>query len=185
MRIIGLLGAAGSGKSLVADHLKNKYGATVRALADPLKEIVGRAFSLTDAQLYGTQADKETVDTRYNVSPRWLFQRIGTEGIRYAFGPDIWVETLLKRAVLDDITAVADVRFINESAELRKNGAKIIRLENANNPSKVDSKHQSEAEWSQAEYDYVIRHDGKTLSTLLTSVDEICYGLGVTPVTLT
>jgi predicted fused transcriptional regulator/phosphomethylpyrimidine kinase len=114
-----------------------------------------------------------------------LFQRIGTEGIRYAFGPDIWVETLLKRAVLDDITAVADVRFINESAELRKNGAKIIRLENANNPSKVDSKHQSEAEWSQAEYDYVIRHDGKTLSTLLTSVDEICYGLGVTPVTLT
>jgi hypothetical protein len=183
-RIIGLIGAAGSGKSTVANHLEKKYGAISRALADPLKEIVGKAFSLTGEQLYGTQEQKETVDPRYNVSPRWLFQRIGTEGIRYAFGEDVWVETLLKRARYDRLTVVSDVRFVNEAALLHEQEAILIRLNNTNRISKADPKHASEAEWTLCAYDYEITHDGKTLDDLLTPVDRICYREGVTAITL-
>lgn len=181
VRIIGLIGAAGSGKSLVAGHLQEKYGATVRALADPLKEIVGRAFSLTGEQLYGTQEQKETIDSRYNVSPRWLMQRIGTEGVRYAFGEDIWVEQLLKRSRYDKLTAVSDVRFVNEAEGLKQEEALLIRLVNTNRISKADAKHQSEAQWSLCPYDYEIIHDGKTLDTVLTPLDKICYREGITP----
>ena len=182
--IVGLCGAAGSGKSLVAEHLEKKYGAISRALADPLKEIVGRAFSLSGEQLYGTQEQKETVDPRYNVSPRWLFQRIGTEGIRYAFGEDIWVETLMKRARYDRFTIVSDVRFINEAVLLQQEGAVIIRLVNTNRKSSADPKHQSEAEWTLCPYDYEIVHDGENVETLLTPLDQICYKEGITPTKL-
>ena len=180
-RVIGLIGAAGSGKSLAAEHLQNNYSAVVRALADPLKEIVGRAFSLTGDQLYGTQEQKETIDSRYNVSPRWLMQRIGTQGVRYAFGEDIWVETLLKRAKHDKLTAVSDVRFVNEAHLLKLEEAVLVRLVNTNRVSNADPKHQSEVEWSLCEYDYEIVHDGKTPDSLLTPLDQICYTEGITP----
>lgn len=181
-RIIGLLGAAGSGKSLATSHLENKYGAVGRALADPLKEIIHRAFDMGGVQLYGTQEQKETIDERYNVSPRWLMQRIGTQGIRYAFGEDIWVEQLLKRARHDHLTAVSDVRFVNEATLLREEGAVIIRLVNTDRKSKADPTHASEAEWTLCPYDYEIQHDGKNKETLLNPLDEICYHEGVTPV---
>lgn len=186
-RIIGLLGAAGSGKSLVSKYLIERYDAVQYTLAAPLKQIVGRAFGLTEDQLYGSQESKEKTDPRYNVSPRWLFQHIGTEGIRSVFGPDVWWELLLKKVAQDKpaLAVCDDVRFINEAAGLRDvGGAEIIRLENANNQSKVDSRHQSEAEWSKAPYDFVIQHDGKTRENLLTHVDKICYELGITPTRL-
>lgn len=185
MRIIGLLGAAGSGKSTVATHLERNYGAVSRALADPLKEIVGRAFDLTGPQLYGTQEQKETVDPRYNVSPRWLMQRIGTEGVRYAFGEDIWVTELMRRAKQDGLTAVSDVRFVNEASLLQEEGAIIIRLVNTTRQSKADPTHASEAQWSLCPYDYEIVHDGEKLDSLLTPLDAICYREGITQVTLT
>src|SRR5678809_1072818 len=95
--VIGLAGPAGSGKSSVGAYLAEHYGAHRYAFANPLKELIRRAFDMTEAQLYGTQRDKETKDPRYNVSPRWLMTHIGTEGIRSVFGPDIWAETTLKQ----------------------------------------------------------------------------------------
>lgn len=184
-RIIGLLGAAGSGKSTVAKHLIKKYGAKQYTLAAPLKTIVGKAFDLTDDQLYGTQIQKETVDPRYNVSPRWLFQRIGTEGIRSAFGDDVWWKLLLDKVKQDNpsLAVIDDVRFSNESLGLRNAGAYIIRLE-SDYKSKADHTHQSEAEWSRAPYDTVIRTRNGNLEGLYNAVDKVCYDIGVIPTNL-
>lgn len=184
--IIGLLGPAGSGKSLVAKHLETKYDAKVYTLAAPLKQLVGNAFELTKKQLYGSQEDKETVDPRYNVSPRWLFQRIGTEGFRKVFGPDFWVDQLYMKVLTDNpsLAVVDDVRFVSEAVGLKAHHAKIWQIYNNNRPTRADAAHASEAEWINAPYDTTIVNDGKDLQKLLTQVDELCYFNRITPTRL-
>lgn len=173
-RIVGLLGAAGAGKSLIASHLETKYGAVRYTLAKPLKQMVQRAFDLTDEQVYGTQAQKEAIDPRYNVSPRWLLQHIGTEGIRGTFGPDFWVDYLLDRVRKESpkLAVVDDVRFINESAKLMDAGASIWKIIRHNG----QGAHASEQEWRVADHTIVIYNDG-TVQDLLTMIDNLGYGL--------
>jgi dephospho-CoA kinase len=62
--IIGLLGKAGSGKTTVANWLRDSYGAQKFSYAAPLKEMARRIYGLSDAQLFGTQEEKETIDPR-------------------------------------------------------------------------------------------------------------------------
>lgn len=181
-KILGLLGPAGSGKSLAAKHLVNRYGAKVYTLAAPLKELVKNAFDLTHDQLYGSQESKEAVDERYNVSPRWLMQHIGTEGIRKVFGPDFWWEYLLKCVERDKPTFAVcdDVRFINEAVGLVNADATIVKL--VNEQVKAKSDHPSEVEWKSAPYDFIINHDGKTPAQLTDALDEIVLNdLQLTP----
>jgi len=87
--VLGLLAQAGHGKTTVARHLAAAHGARVRSLAGPMKRAMQRVFGLSDAQVWGTQEDKEAVDPRYGFSPRWLLQRMGTEGLRAEFGSDV------------------------------------------------------------------------------------------------
>jgi hypothetical protein len=176
-RFLGLLGPAGSGKSLAAKHLVDRYGAKVYTLAAPLKELVGSAFGLSHDQLYGSQESKERVDERYNVSPRWLLQHIGTEGIRKVFGPDFWWEYLLKCVQRDKPTFAVcdDVRFANEAAGLQSAGAKIVKL--VNDKVKPRSNHASETEWLNAPHDFTIQHDGETIEQLTLQLDKCCLEL--------
>ncbi len=169
--IIGLLGGEGAGKTTAAKYLEEKYDAMRYALATPLKEIVRLAFDLTNDQVYGTQAQKNEVDPRYNVSPRWLMRRIGTEGVRGVFGEYIWVEQTLNfiREDTPNLAAIEDVRFINESDYLKDSGAKIIKLVNQSRPRVAG--HQSEEEWDLAPFDFLISHDGTTLSHLHLQLD--------------
>jgi hypothetical protein len=119
--VVSLLGEAGSGKSTVANYLVKEFGFTRLSLAAPLKEIVRRAFELTEEQVYGDFEAKEKVDPRYNVSPRWLLQRIGTEGMREVFGKDVWIDFLC-RTIFDDLDGgryvIDDLRFVNEAERL-------------------------------------------------------------------
>lgn len=175
MKIIGLLGGAGAGKSTVAAYLRDSYGAKVYTLAKPLKQLVGLAFELTDDQLYGSQESKEAVDPRYNVSPRWLLQRLGTQGIRTVFGEDVWVNLCLKNIRNDAprLAVIDDVRFENESAHIRMAQGVVWRLNSTRKYSNADQTHQSEAEWLKAPYDDRITHDGENLALLLAKVDAL------------
>lgn len=51
MRLIGFSGRKGSGKSMFAKFLKNKYGAEVISLANPIKELCARLLGVTLEQL--------------------------------------------------------------------------------------------------------------------------------------
>jgi hypothetical protein len=173
--IIGLLGPLGCGKTTVANYLERKYGAKRYSLAGPLKRMVQNAFDLTDEQVYGTQAQKAEVDPRYNVSPRWLLQRIGTQGVRDTLGKNFWVDYLLQSANAP-LVVVDDVRFKNESAGLREAGHKVWRI---NHPDAVVAGHASEAEWAFAPYDDAINNDGKNLHNLYAQIDALCFLNGV------
>lgn len=166
MRIIlGLMGAAGSGKSTVTAHLVERYGAVRYSFADPLKDMVARAFDLSPEQVRGTQAQKEAVDPRYNVSPRWLLQRIGTEGCRATFGESFWTDQTLERIEKGQATlaVIEDVRFVNEAEAIRRVRRDgwaaegfVWRLECPDRQSSADTTHASEAEYLRAPHDAVI-----------------------------
>lgn len=171
--IIGLLGGEAAGKTTAAKYIEEKYDAARYALANPLKELVRLSFELTADQVYGTQEQKSTIDPRYNVSPRWLMRRIGTEGCQQVFGKDFWVQQVMAFITEDTphIAVIEDVRFIREAELLQDYGAKIIKLVNRSRPRV--SGHRSEEEWDLAPYDFVIQHDGTNLNTLLDEVDKV------------
>ncbi len=116
--VIALCGPAGSGKSTVAAHLVEKYGAQKHSFAGPLKEMVKRALNLTDEQVYGTQEQKEAPIACYGGhSARWFLQRIGTEGCRATFGEDFWTRQCIDGIVRQNqaLSVIEDLRFTNES----------------------------------------------------------------------
>jgi hypothetical protein len=131
--ILGLLARSGHGKTTVAQHLVASYGAQVRSLAAPMKRAVQNVFGFSPAQLWGTQADKEAVDARYGFSPRWLLQRLGTEGLRREFGEDVHVRALAHSLQREDrarpvgasprLYVVDDVRFPNDAHFIAAGGA--------------------------------------------------------------
>jgi len=124
--ILGLLARAGHGKSTVAQHLVATRNAEVQSLAGPLKRAAQRVFGFTDEQVWGAQ--KEAIDPRYGFSPRWLLQRLGTEGLRAEFEEDIHVRALLRglrRRPADQpprLVVVDDVRFPNDARLIAEGG---------------------------------------------------------------
>lgn len=156
-RIIAIMGPAGSGKSTAAEYLVERYGAVRYSFARPLKELVRRAFDLTDAQVYGSQADKEAIDPRYGHSPRWLLQRIGTEGGRAVFGESFWTDqalTLIKREA-PALAVIDDCRFVTEAQAVRAvGGGEVWRMRCIDGAQSSDAgTHASEREWRDAPAD--------------------------------
>ena len=73
--IIGLVGKKGSGKDTMADFLVENYHFKQYAYAEPLKKLCQDLFCLTDAQV-NCHALKETIDERWNKSPRQILQQV-------------------------------------------------------------------------------------------------------------
>lgn len=146
--IIGLCGRAGSGKSSVANHLVEKFGATKIAFADPLKRMAMQIWKFTEEQVFGPAEVKEQVDPRWGFSPRQALQFLGTEVCRTQLGKDVWVDALLRRAQQSHRTlwVVEDVRFVNEVYRLTEEGSLVIRLSCTDSMSVADQSHASEAE---------------------------------------
>jgi len=156
--LLGLLARAGHGKTTAARHLVEVFGADIRPLADPLKRAARNVFAFSDAQLWGSQADKEATDPRYGFSSRWLLQRLGNEGLREEFGEDIHQRALLhglRRAeaarpagapprlyVVDDVRFPDDARFI-ASGGPDHTGA-VLRLVAPDAPPAAHGGHASE-----------------------------------------
>lgn len=155
--VIALIGPAGSGKSTVATRLVENYGAVRYSFAAPLKEVAKRALEFSDAQLYGTQEEKEAIDPRYGFSARWFLQRLGTEGCRGVFGLDFLTKMCLDiiRRQNPRLAVIEDMRFGDEAEavlySMRLNGH-VWRL---HPPSDVEAvtradsagAHSSELEW--------------------------------------
>jgi hypothetical protein len=121
--IVALLAKAGHGKTTIAKHLEETYGTKTISLAGPLKRAAKAVMDFSDAQLWGSQADKEAIDPRYGFSARTFLQRLGTDGLRTFFGPDVHVDALLRNIAEEGLQSAShptyvidDVRFPNEVA---------------------------------------------------------------------
>jgi uridine kinase len=79
--VIGLVGCKNVGKTTVARMIKKKWNFPEYTFAEPIKEICKIAFLLDDWQV-NDQTGKETLDARWNTTPRKLLQTVGTNLFR-------------------------------------------------------------------------------------------------------
>uniref|UniRef100_A0A6G6ABQ5 Deoxynucleotide monophosphate kinase n=1 Tax=Borely moumouvirus TaxID=2712067 RepID=A0A6G6ABQ5_9VIRU len=142
MVLIGLMGNAGSGKTTFAEYIVKNHGFIEKSFADPLKKACQKLFLFEDHQIYGTQEQKETPDSRwFNCTPRTALQFVGTELFRDnldrimpGLGKDIfihhfkiWYERELQRNP-DVRVVVSDVRFQNEADFIKSLGGTVIKI---------------------------------------------------------
>lgn len=185
-QLIGLLGKKGSGKDTLASKLKEK-GYQQYAFADPLKRGIQQFFDLSEEQLYD-EVLKETIDERWGVSPRMLFQIIGTEIFQHGIhehlnlkvGPTqhwtfLFEEWYRKQQENNQagLVVVSDVRFKHELETIKKLGGKIIKIVRPERNHNLDQ-HSSETYIDQVptiEIDYLIQNDG-TLNQLFLKLDN-------------
>lgn len=114
--IIGLLGKKGSGKDTMADFLVENYHFKQYTYAEPLKKICQDLFSLTDEQM-NCHVLKETIDERWNKTPRQILQQVGTDLFRKHYDENIWVKILKEKLKVESDEqniVVSDIRHQNE-----------------------------------------------------------------------
>jgi len=143
--LIGMCGAAGSGKDTIADIL----GFDRVAFADPLYEMVAIVTGLAPAEMRDRETKEREIDWLGH-SPRQLLQTLGTEWGRDTISPTIWVDTAMRRVrgLLEQgrSVVVTDVRFDNEAAAIKAAGGVIWQVVRGQGSIKgLAARHASEA----------------------------------------
>jgi hypothetical protein len=173
--LIGLTGKKGSGKDTIAIKLK-EYAYQQYAFADPLKRGIQQLFDLSDEQLYD-ETMKETVDSRWGVKPRQLFQVIGTEIFQHTIHQHLdlkippqhhWTflfEQWYHKKIQENPNikvVVSDIRFPHELDCIRALGGKIIKIVRPEANLNLDQ-HSSETlidKMPTEKIDYLIENNG-------------------------
>ena len=184
MVLIGLVGKKGSGKDTLKDYItKNNNNIISYAFADPLKEICRILFQLSHEQLYGHQSIKEKKIDELNVSPRILFQRIGTNLFRNELlnvlpemknvlkNDSIWIFAFKRwyKKNKNKNVIVSDVRFENEAKSIQDMGGILIYIDRYSNNY---DQHESEKNIEKIKCDYVIKNKS-TIIDLYKNFDKL------------
>ena len=168
--IIGICGAAGSGKGSVAGILEMRGFATL-SFADPLYAAVSAITGLTVAELQDRNRKEVPIDW-IGVSPRRLLQTLGTEWGRQMIHEDIWIRATMQRMLYGGDYCLPDVRFANEARAIKEAGGVVWRVERPGHSllAGAAAAHASEQGVTDADIDSRIVNDG-TLADLQATVD--------------
>lgn len=179
--LIGLLGQKRVGKDTSADYICNKYDFVKLSYAQPLKDICKILFDFTDEQLYGNA--KEIMDQNWGISPRIIYQYIGTDVFRKDINkiiPDIgnnfWIK--LMKIKCDEIPTqnkvIADIRYQNEIDQVHQLGGIVIKIvRSLTSDSHGFDEHESEKNIDELNgADYTIINNGTKLN-LYKKIDDV------------
>ena len=182
--IIGLVGFIGSGKGTVRDILVRQHGYHGFAFADALKDSVATIFmwprGLLEGDSNASRAFRERVDVwwshklGYDVTPRLILQKMGTEACREGIADNIWIAALEKRIHGYEDVVISDVRFPNEIDFIRSAGGILVRVKRGKDPSKeeLSKMHISETAWNSYTPDFGIENNG-TLDDLKENIKSV------------
>ena len=175
MRVIGLTGPMGCGKSTVAAHLETK-GYTRIKMAGVLKEMM-RAMGLGYEHIEGSLKEVPS-PLLCGKTPRFAMQTIGTEWGRNTIGENLWCNIWVAQALQALRThsfgvLCDDIRFPNEADALKSVGGVLIEV--------VRPGHEKSASHESETFDVVpeikLLND-RSIEHLIFSVDAL---LGVMP----
>ncbi|MFJ3974858.1 hypothetical protein [Streptomyces sp. NPDC090021] len=166
--LIGLAGAARSGKDAAARFLVDECGWQRKAFADKVKDFLYTLNPWIDAvetaegaplvdevDRHGWEEAKEESEV-----VRRLLQRCGTEAGRGILGDHVWVDALFRDFESWGPTVVSDVRFPNEADAIRERGGLVVRIERPGQRPITAAGHSSENALGGYLYDDVILNDG-------------------------
>ena len=154
--LIGLSGKAGAGKDTAGKFLCDRYRCLHYYFAKPLKEGAKIMFALTDEQI----KNKEQVIEPWGMSPRKLYQRLGTE-VGRGIDVNIWVKNaeMFVRQNAGFTVVITDVRFSNEAFWIHNRGGVVINIVREQNDIK-ENKHSSEDGLKPDDIDLTIYNNG-------------------------
>lgn len=170
--VIGLTGAAGSGKDSVAEIICEQYRFIRLGFADPIYEMES-IITRTPVHILQKRESKEVVLERLGVTRRKLKQTLGTEWGRILINENIWVNHLddelksIESCLGLNGLVISDVRFQNEVDFVHSLGGEVWRVGRPNNPYVTGGQHESEK--FEFEVDDVVINDG-TLAKLEVAV---------------
>ena len=148
VRLIGLVGKAGSGKDTLADAIAVDGWEKV-AFADSLKRMCIDYLGLSHDDAY-TQEGKMKFNETWGMTNRAILQKVGTDAMRNGFDKDVWVKILgiRIRKMLDEgrKVVVTDCRFDNECQMIEDMGGLVVEVvrDASSNLSGEEQKHASE-----------------------------------------
>lgn len=170
-KLIGITGLKRSGKDTCGLFLINNHNYVKYSFAGALKNACSEIFMFDYEQTEGSK--KEDHDERWNINPRKVFQRFGTEIFRdnlEQFFPEmkhikhnfwiyrfkIWYEKQLE--LNPNIRVViSDVRFQNEADIIKELGGILIKVYRKN--LKNNDTHSSETNIMKIKSDFMIYND--------------------------
>jgi len=155
IKVVALLARAGAGKSTAAQHLVDQHNFVIVSFAGPLKRMARDIWELSDDQLFGSQEHKETVDPRWNRTPRDCMQRLG-QAARTHVDEKVWIDALLGEIWRHhnyygrDKFVIDDCRYTNEAEAISTSPmihGRVVRIDCLMRDTKeAESTHPSEAE---------------------------------------
>ena len=160
--VVGIAGAARSGKGEVAETIRLKCEASglschVGGFADLLKVSAARSLGFVgtgdEALAWGNSLKDPDVMIRVDreggtvasVTGREYLQRYGQEAHREVFGPDFWIARALAPAAEVDVLVLADVRYENEAGAILAAGGEVWSVTRPGHEGIAESGHESEA----------------------------------------
>lgn len=168
--IVGINGIAGAGKDTITDMVilalakDHKIKSGKFAFADNLKRAASAIFGIELDDFYNRDL-KEVKDPYWDMSPREMAQKLGTEACRKGIRDDIWIRSLATSInnSFVDLAFITDVRFDNEAEFVRESGGIVINITRDSQTKIATSNHASEAGISDHLIDYkVINITGNT-----------------------
>jgi len=138
MKIIGLTGPAGAGKSTIAHAIveASHIPAAVVSFATPMKVALLSLFTMQGletskgAEMLLKKKKEEPTDYLMGKSPRQALQTLGTEWGRHCIHPMFWVEVAFRFAKSMGYTHIIidDVRFDNEVEAITYRSGAIVEV---------------------------------------------------------
>ena len=166
VRLIGLVGKAGSGKDTLADEIAADGWEKV-AFADSLKRMCIDYLGLSHDDAY-TQEGKMRMNPHRGMTNRTILQKVGTDAMRNGFDKDVWVKILQIRIrrMLDEgrKVVITDCRFDNEAQMVEDMGGlvvEVVRDSQSRNLSSVEQQHASEEPVSRRYVAFTVDNNGE------------------------